>query len=106
MDVTSLLLLLVLFALGGFWLDSLRAMEIAKSIGKRVCSQANLQFLDDTVAGTGLALARDSKTGRRVLRRTYRFEFTETGNSRREAQLVLMGRRFESLTMEPYQILE
>jgi hypothetical protein len=63
-----------------------------------------VQFLDDTVAGTGLALAR-AKSGRRVLRRTYRFEFSETGNSRLEGQLILLGDRVESITMEPYQIM-
>jgi hypothetical protein len=104
MDVTSLLLLLLLAALVWFWSASLRALEIARQAGRRVCSEADVQFLDDTVAGISLALARDAH-GRRVLRRTYRFEFSETGNSRLEGHLVLLGRRVESVTMEPYQIL-
>jgi len=104
MDVTSLLFLLLLAALGWYWSDSLRALETARQMGKRVCSDANVQFLDDTVARVALALVRDA-SGRRVLRRTYRFEFSETGNSRREGQLVLLGSRIESVTMEPYQIL-
>lgn len=104
MDVTSLLLLLVAAALGWFWFDSMSALEIARQAGRRVCSDANVQFLDDTVARIALALVRDS-SGRRVLRRTYRFEFSDTGNSRLEGQLVLLGNRIESVTMEPYQIL-
>ena len=51
-----------------------------------------------------LKLVRD-KAGRRALRRTYRFEFSETGNSRLEGQLILLGDRVESITMEPYQIM-
>lgn len=105
MDMISLLLLLLLAVLGWFWLDSLRSLEIARHAGKRVCDKANVQFLDDTVAGVGLALARD-ESGRRVLRRTYRFEFSETGNSRLNGELVLLGRRVESVTMQPYQILD
>ena len=105
MDVTSLLLLLLAAAGGWFWLDSMRALEIARQAGKRVCSNAGVQFLDDTVARVALALVRDD-SGRRVLRRTYRFEFSDTGNSRLEGHLVLLGRRIESVTMEPYQILE
>jgi hypothetical protein len=46
-----------------------------------------------------------NQSGRRVLRRTYRFEFSDTGNSRLEGQLVLLGSRIDSVMMEPYQIL-
>ena len=104
MDVASLLLLLVLAALGWFWLDSMRALEIARNAGRQVCNNADVQFLDDTVSSIGLALVRNT-SGRRVLRRTYRFEFSETGNSRLEGRLILLGSRIESVTMEPYQIL-
>ena len=104
MDVASLLLLLLLAALGLFWFDSLSALEVARAKGKRVCNDANVQFLDDTVANIGLALVRD-QSGRRVLRRTYRFEFSETGDSRLEGRMVMLGRRVESVTLEPYQML-
>ena len=104
MDVTSLLLLLLTGALVWFWFDSLSALEVARDAAKRVCGNANLQFLDDTVARISLRLVRD-KSGRRVLCRTYRFEFSETGNSRLEGHLVLLGSKVKSITMEPYQIL-
>lgn len=104
MDVISLFFLLLLAALGWFWFDSLRALEVARNMAKRACRDANVQFLDDTVASIALALVRD-KSGRRVLRRTYRFEFSETGNTRLEGRLTLLGDRIESVTMEPYQIL-
>ena len=103
MDVMSMFFLGLLALFGWFWFDSLRALEIARKAGKRVCDNANVQFLDDTVAGVGLALAR-TKAGRRALRRTYRFEFSETGNTRLEGQLILLGDKVESITMEPYQI--
>lgn len=105
MDITSLFLLLLVAALGWLWFNSLRALEVARNMGRQACSNAKVQFLDDTVANIGLALVRD-KSGRRVLRRTYRFEFSETGNSRLEGRLVLLGDRVESVTMEPYQILQ
>lgn len=105
MDVTSLVLLFVVLAGLLFWYDSMRALEIARNRGRQACSEANVQFLDDTVAGAGLALVRDS-SGHRVLRRTYRFEFSETGNTRLEGQLILLGDKIESVTMEPYQMLD
>jgi Protein of unknown function (DUF3301) len=104
MDVISLLFLLLLIALGWFWFDSLRALEVARDAGKRACREASVQFLDDTVANIALALVRD-KLGRRVLRRTYRFEFSETGDNRLEGKLILTGNKVDSVTMEPYRIL-
>jgi len=103
MDILSLLFLLLLAALVWYWLDSLRALEHAREIGRRTCSNADVQFLDDTVARIALQLVRN-ESGKRVLRRTYRFEFSETGNSRLEGQVVLMGHRLESVTMDPYQM--
>lgn len=103
MDMTSLVFILLLAALVWFWFDSLQALEVARNTGKRVCRDANLQFLDDTVANTSLALVRDD-SGCRVLRRSYRFEFSETGNTRLEGRLILFGDKIESVTMDPYQI--
>mgnify|MGYP006374173563 CR=1 FL=1 len=102
MDLMSLFLLLLLAAMGWFWFDSLRALEIARNAGKHTCNITGVQFLDDTVASIALALVRN-ESGRRVLRRTYRFEFSDTGNTRLEGRLVLLGAKVESVTMEPYQ---
>lgn len=102
MDMMILLFLLALLI--WFWLDSLRALEVARNTGKQICLDANVQFLDDTVANIAMGLARD-KSGRRVLRRTYRFEFSETGDTRLEGHLILLGDKVESVTMDPYQIL-
>ena len=104
MDIVSLLSLLLLAALGWFWFDSMRALEIARNMGKHACRDAHVQFLDDTVANIAMTLARD-KSGRRMLHRTYRFEFSETGNTRLEGRLILLGDKIESITMEPYRIL-
>ncbi len=105
MDFASLGFLLLAVALVWFWLHSIRIIELAREAGRRVCKGQGVQFLDDTVAGIKLELVRD-RTGRRVLRRTYRFEFSETGNNRREGGVVMLGSKVESVTMEPYQILE
>ena len=105
MDFTDLLLLLLLAALAGFWLDSLRALETARNAGKRACNSAGVQFLDDTVTVTSLALRRNSE-GQMVIRRTYRFEFSDTGDNRLEGTLVLLGARVESVEMEPFRFME
>jgi len=98
------LVLLLLAALVWFWIDSMRALDTARNAVKIVCNKYDVQFLDDAVSGIALALVRD-EPGRLALRRTYRFEFTETGNSRLEGRLTLLGTKVESVIMEPYQIL-
>jgi len=104
-DLATLLFFLLLGALGWFWVDSMLAMEAARKYGRKACEDLDLQFIDDAVARTRLQLTRN-RYGRRIFRRTYHFEFTETGNTRLEGELILEGHRLESLTMEPYQIME
>ncbi len=104
MDMLDLLLFLFLAALGWFWFDSLRAIEVARHAGKAACNRAGVQFLDDTVASVALALGRD-EMGRTALRRTYRFEFSDTGDNRLEGRVILLGARLESVEMEPFRYL-
>jgi hypothetical protein len=104
MDFLSLLFLMALIVLGWFWLNSIRVLEIARDAGNQACVKANVQFLDDTVSRVDIALARNW-SGRRVLRRTYRFEFSETGNTRLEGKVIMLGETVESVTMDAYQML-
>jgi len=104
MDTTSLILLLSLAAIVWFWLNSIRVLELARNAGKESCIKAGVQFLDDTVANTGWKMVRDAY-GHRVVRRTYRFEFSETGNSRIEGQVIMLGDKILSVTMDPYLVL-
>ena len=95
--------LLVLAVLVWFWLDSLRANEIAKDAGKRACRDAEVQFLDDTTSIASLSLARNR--GRISLRRAYRFEFSDTGDRRLDGEVVLFGHGVESVKMDPYRMM-
>jgi hypothetical protein len=104
-DFASLSVLVLMGLAIWFWLHSIRILEIAREAGRLACNRMDVQFLDDTVASSHVALARDTN-GRRVLRRTYRFEFSETGDSRREGRVIMLGARVERVAMEPYQIAE
>ncbi|MBI5918617.1 MAG: DUF3301 domain-containing protein [Nitrosomonadales bacterium] len=104
MDSTSLIALLLVAAIVWYWQNSVHVLELARNAGRGSCLGANVQFLDDSVASIKLGVARDP-FGRRVLQRTYRFEFSETGNSRIEGRIVMLGDKVESVTMDPYQVL-
>ena len=101
MDFMSLIYMMVLVALGWFGLNSIRVLEIARDAGKQACVKADVQFLDDTVASVRIRLVRN-QSGRRILQRTYRFEYSDTGNNRIEGQVVMLGETVESVTMHPY----
>jgi hypothetical protein len=96
--------LALLAALVWLWFDSMRARERALALGKRACARDGLMFLDETVACVALGFARDDR-GRLALRRTYAFEFSDTGNNRRSGSIVMLGGEVESLHTEPYLML-
>jgi hypothetical protein len=95
----------ILLIVGGmlFWLDSLKARERAVAAGRSACERYSLQFLDDTVAFARLRLARDEE-GQVKFKRTYTFEFSDTGNNRRHGAIVMLGGQLADLHMEPYPV--
>lgn len=84
-----------------FWFDSMRARERAVRAGQAACARDGLQFLDETVECVHIRPARTAE-GRLTLRRTYRFEFSDTGNNRRSGAIAMLGPEVESLAMEPF----
>jgi Protein of unknown function (DUF3301) len=97
-DVAALVLMA---AAAVFWVDSLRARERAVAAGRAACARNGLQFLDETVAFARLRLGRD-EAGRLRLERVYVFEFSDTGNNRREGSIVVAGAEVQDLHMEPF----
>ena len=50
-----------------------------------------------------LRLARDDE-GQMKIKRTYTFEFSDTGNNRRHGAIVMLGAQLADLHMEPYPV--
>lgn len=82
--------IVVLAALAWLWFDSTRVREIAIAEARRACDREGFQFLDETVAISSLKPMRDDD-GRLSLRRSYSFEYSDTGNNRRPGSIVLLG---------------
>jgi hypothetical protein len=95
--------ILLLVAGSFFWLDSLRARERALQAGRSACERYALQFLDETVAFARLRLARN-EDGELRIARTYVFEFSDTGNNRRQGAIVMLGGRLQDVHLEPYPV--
>lgn len=90
MPLFEILSLFVLGALVWLWLDSLKAREAGMREARAACAGEGLQLLDDTVAIRSLRLARDDD-GRVCLQRTYAFEYSGTGDDRRQGGVTLLG---------------
>ena len=84
------------------WIDSLRARERALAAGRKACERYGVQFLDETVVFARLRLGRDTD-GQLRLRRTYTFEFSETGDNRRHGAIVMLGGELQDMQLEPYR---
>ena len=85
------------------WLDSLRARERAVQAGRAACRRHDLQFLDETVSFEKLRVARDAE-GQLRIARTYTFEFSDTGNNRRQGAIVMLGGDLQDLHLDPYRL--
>jgi hypothetical protein len=85
------------------WTDSLRARERAVQAGRSACERYQLQFLDDTVSFARIRLARN-EDGQLRIARTYVFEFSDTGNNRRQGAIVMLGGELQDLHLEPYRV--
>jgi hypothetical protein len=98
------LALIVLILAGlAFWIDSLRARERALAAGRNACGRYGVQFLDETVVFARLRLGRDD-AGQLCLRRTYTFEFSDTGDNRRQGAIVMLGGELQDMQLEPYKL--
>jgi len=86
-----------------WWYGAMRSRERAHAVAGAACARDGLQFLDDTVECVKTRPARNEQ-GQMTLRRTYRFEFSDTGNNRRGGSVVLLGTTVESLVLEPFLV--
>lgn len=94
---TTLILMLLAGAAVALWFDALAARELAGSCARRLCRDAGVQLLDQTVVLRRLGLAR--KDGRLCLRRSYAFEVSFDGTDRHAGSINMLGRKVGSYTV-------
>lgn len=103
--MTDLIFIMLIVAMLWFWSNSLQAREAAMSVVKAHCRRLDLQLLDDYVALTGFWPKRNAE-GRIQAWRSYAFEFSATGVERYNGKIVMLGRRVESIYLEPYRVAD
>lgn len=83
-----------------WWQSSLAARDRANAAAREACERAGAQLLDGTVAFQRLRPARDDD-GRFAFRRTYVFDYSDDGHSRRQGFVVLRGAEIEVVGLGP-----
>ena len=89
--------------LGGLfwlWFESTRVHEIAVGRARGQCQVEDVQFLDDTVSLANIKPMRDDN-GHLTLKRTYMFEYSDTGNNRQLGSIVMLGQKVHCLNIRP-----
>ena len=95
-------LVLVLAALGAgaaLWHTTLGARELANAAALETCGSVGAQLLDGTVAFRRLRLVR-ADDGRRQIERTYLFEYTLDGATRRQGFVIVAGGAVASVGLQ------
>lgn len=88
----EVLLLVVFGAVGWYWYAGMQAREQAIAAGRRACTDAGVQLLDESVALYRLRLARNG-SGQLQFQRDFNFEFSDTGDNRRPGVVRMLGER-------------
>ena len=95
-------MLLLVAAMGGFalfWLDTLGARDLANDAARDTCAANGAALLDGTVSFHRLRVVRGDQ-GRPALERTYLFDYSTDGATRRQGFVIVSGRRVESIGLQ------
>ncbi|WP_444942292.1 DUF3301 domain-containing protein [Microbulbifer sp. ZKSA004] len=82
---------------------SMAAKEHVRRAASDHCRQLGVQLLDDTVLLVRTRVKKD-KRGFFSLHRSYKFEFTSTGEHRYSGTAVLHGNRIQQLQLAPHHV--
>lgn len=97
--MTSIIVLLFLAVIAWFWMNSIRAKEIAMHASAAACQQIQAQFLDQTASLKKIQFIR-SKAGRLGFERTYSFDFSRDRQNRLKGLVVIKGHIIEKVLLD------
>lgn len=96
--IEAMLLLILVGGCALLWQAALRARDRAVHASRHLCTQAGVQFLDQSVSLRRIALVR-LRSGQFALRRHYSFEVSTDGSNRHPGSLQFDGDRLENFSL-------
>jgi hypothetical protein len=76
---------------------------LAKQTARKHCQQVGVQLLDQNILLKRIRIAR-SPHSLFALKRIYGFEFSSIGDFRYQGSIVLLGKRTQSIELEPFKM--
>jgi len=98
MELQHIVYLLVAFIILRFWWQTMQAREVAEKLAREACKRENVQLLDGTVSLKKIRIRWLTLQSSPVLR-YFSFEFTHSGEERREGTIALSGLNQQILVM-------
>ncbi|NOQ64912.1 MAG: DUF3301 domain-containing protein [Methyloprofundus sp.] len=96
--------MILLFSAGFlYWQSSQKVKEIAWTATVNYCENMEIQMLDGYIAFQSLSIKRDGAE-RLHLARIYQFEFSSTGAERYNGKIYMLGRRVQSIQLDPHRV--
>lgn len=100
-DLSNLLWLIPVGILFHYAWQSGKFKGRARELASRHCQELNLQLLDQSMVITGF-WPEIVDNANLVMRRTYQFEFSSTGDRRYQGRIVLLGMQIHAVELEAY----
>jgi len=105
LGLADVLVVLVLGALAGYFLGSMRVRELALQHVAAASRRDDFQWLDQAVQLQRISLSRD-RAGRWHIWRQYRFDYSLDGVERRQGHVIMLGRQLLAVvTLERPRVL-
>lgn len=92
------LALALVVGLGWLVADGFKARELAYASARAACTEAGVQFLDDTVSLNKMRVSRNAN-GQVALERWFRFEFSTTGDDRQQGNMRVLGHAVQEIRL-------
>ncbi|MEE9310032.1 MAG: DUF3301 domain-containing protein [Cocleimonas sp.] len=97
--MASFFIILFLALLAWFWLNSIRAKEIALQASAEACKEIQAQFLDQTASLKKLRINRD-RNGRMIFERVYSFDFSRDRETRLQGFVTIVGQKVTQVLLD------
>ncbi|BFM22248.1 DUF3301 domain-containing protein [Gilvimarinus japonicus] len=102
-DLSVVIWCFVIVAVVYYWWRALQSKAVALGWALRHCKEMDVQMLDQSVYLRRLWFKRNSR-GAMALWRAFYFEFTATGEDRYTGRVIMLGRRVETVQLDPHRM--
>jgi hypothetical protein len=103
LELSDLFIMALVVAAGWYWWKAGDLKNLTQQQVKQHCDKASLELLDESLVLTSLGLAKN-RQGHWQFRRSYRFEFSSTGEYRYRGTVTVVGKQVTNIELATHHI--